>query len=146
MLSSKAFALLTSTLTVVASESQEFVDPGSILVVDAKLLYDTMNTEQSHGSDDRVALELAIIPESVTVVKGRVRWVPHNRNPSDALTKVNGVRAEPLLQLLRTGRYAIQEEDDVLEQGKQSQHRMKISATRRGQENFFGVERLEFRL
>ena len=127
--------------TVVAAESEGFTDPGSILVVDAKSLYDAMNTEQSHGSDDRVALELAIIRESVTVVRGRVRWVPHNANPSDALTKVAGAHAEPMLKLLRTGRYAIQEEDDVLDQGKQSLNRMKISA-RQGNLNFLGLRNL----
>ena len=124
--------------TVVAAESVGFTDPGSILVVDAKSLYDAMNAEQRHGSDDRVAFELAIVRESVAVVSGRVRWVPHNANPSDALTKVAGAHAEPMLKLLRTGRYAIQEEDEVLGQGKQSLNRLKVSA-RQGNLNFSGL-------
>ena len=48
-------------------------------MMDAKALFD---------KDDRAALEVAIIKESLLAVGGRPRWIPHNVNPSGALTKV----------------------------------------------------------
>ena len=51
--------------TVIAPDSKNFVDPHSICVMDAKSLYDSLNSEQSQGDDDRSALEAAIIRESL---------------------------------------------------------------------------------
>ena len=48
-----------------------------------------------------------------------MRWVPHDRNPADALTKHEGAHVVPLMQFLRTGHYKIQEEAAELESRKQ---------------------------
>ena len=48
-----------------------------------------------------------------------MRWVPHDRNPADALTKHEGAHVVPLMQLLRTGHYKIQGEAAELEARKQ---------------------------
>ena len=117
--------------TVIASESTAFVDPLSIVVMDAKALFDALHSEQPQGDDERSALEVAIIKESLVVTQGRPRWVPHNLNPCDGLTKVEGAHVEPLLKLLKSNSYCIEEEDEVLDRGKQSANRMKVSVSSR---------------
>ena len=46
----------------------------------------------------------------------RPRWVPHDKNPADALTKCEGAHVEPLSRLLRTSTFSIREESEELEQ------------------------------
>ena len=48
-----------------------------------------------------------------------MRWVPHDRNPADALTKHEGAHVVPLMQFLRTGHYKIREEAAELDARKQ---------------------------
>ncbi|CAE7497850.1 MOD1, partial [Symbiodinium microadriaticum] len=67
--------------TVVATDSAAYRDPRSVIVIDAKSLYDHW-----------------------------VRWVPHNCNPSDALTKFPGAHVEPMIRLLKTHRYQVCDE------------------------------------
>ena len=50
---------------VIASESVTFTDPLTVAVADAKSLYDASASEQAQGDDDRSALEIGIIQESV---------------------------------------------------------------------------------
>ena len=38
-------------------------------------------------------------------MNGRSRWVPHNFNPVDALTKLKGAHVQPLLDMLLSGFY-----------------------------------------
>ena len=70
--------------TVIAEENPRYTDPNTVCVVDAKSVYDsTANPErQFQGGDDRAALESAIIQESLAKLKARLRWLPHNLNPS----------------------------------------------------------------
>lgn len=112
---------------VIATDSKQYRDPHSIIVMDAKSLYDALRSEQSQGDDDRCALEISIIRESVISTKGRPRWVPHNKNPADSMTKFAGGHHEPLLRMLQTGLYRIEDEDDVLSRGKQADSRLKSS-------------------
>ena len=111
--------------TVIRSEDKRFADPLSVAVVDAKSLYDNVVADQSTGEDDRAALEVAIIKDSIAKLQGRLRWIPHNTNPSDHLTKAIGAHEQPLMQLMKTGRFQIEAESDVLERGKQSASRLK---------------------
>ena len=111
--------------TVIASDDPGFTDPLSVAIIDAKSLFDAAATEQSSGDCDRSALEVAIIQDSIARCRGRVRWVPHNFNPSDALTKVAGAHEKPMMDLLRTSRLKIQAEEQTLAEGRQHEHRMK---------------------
>lgn len=124
--------------TVIASDSKQYMDPNAICVMDSKSLYDALNSEQSQGDDDRSALETAIIRESLEVCRGRPRWVPHNRNPADSMTKFAGGHHEPLLRLLQTGTFMIEDEETVLSRGKQAENRLKISTTS-WKSNFWGL-------
>ena len=54
-----------SKLTVIAAEDPNYVDPKAVAIADAKSLYDALHSEQSHGDDDRSALEIAIIQGSL---------------------------------------------------------------------------------
>eukprot|EP00973_Karenia_brevis_P010065 1363396-Karenia_brevis.AAC.1 len=45
---------------------------------------------------------------------GRCRWVHHNYNPADALTKPKGAHLAPLMELLRTGMYGLKTEEAQL--------------------------------
>ena len=49
-------------------------------------------------------------------MKGRSRWIPHNCNPADGLTKLKGAHLEPLLQLLKTGFYHLKTEEAQLKE------------------------------
>ena len=111
--------------TVIASDSERFQDPHGVCVMDAKSLYDALCSEQSQGEDDRSALEVAIIRESLSVCRSRPRWIPHNCNPADSMTKFAGGHHEPLLKLLQTSRFVIEDEDVVLSREKQSDSRKK---------------------
>ena len=119
---------LRGSATVVAEESVEYKDPDVVAIADAKSLFDTVKNEQAQGEDDRSALEVAIIQESLAKLRGRIRWVPHNFNPADALTKVGNAHEEPMMNLLRTNTLRIEQEEDILSRGKQSDYRQKVKA------------------
>lgn len=95
--------------TVIANDSSTYRDPHGLYVMDAKSLFDALNSEQSQGDDDRSALETAIISESLSACRGRLRWVPHNMNPANSMTKSVGGHHEPLLKLLQTRKYITEE-------------------------------------
>ena len=114
--------------SVFSKDVSAFQDPASIIVMDAKALFDNLGSEQSQGDDDRAALEVAIIKESLLMVGGRPRWIPHNENPSDALTKVDGAHVQPMLKLLQSNSFRIEEEEQVLQRGRQSENRLKVGA------------------
>jgi len=54
--------------SVFAKDVSAFRDPASIVVMDAKVLFGNLGSEQSQGEDDRAALEVAIIKEYVNQV------------------------------------------------------------------------------
>ena len=81
-----------------------------IAVADAKSLYDATVTEQAQGNDDRSALDVAIIREPLAKLRGKIRWIPHNFNPADALTKFKGVHQEPMMKLLSRCAFRIEAE------------------------------------
>ncbi|CAE6964999.1 GIP [Symbiodinium sp. CCMP2592] len=111
--------------TVLATEDPRYTDPKSVAIADAKSLFDALHAEQSHGEDDRSALEIAIIQQSLERLKGRIRWVPHNENPADGLTKLAGAHMEPMYRLLQSNSYAIEKEETVLSRGRQGECRLK---------------------
>ena len=116
---------LRGPATVIASEAPDSQDPNLVAVTDAKSLFDGTATEQAQGECDRRALEIAIIQESLAQCRGRLRRVPRNRNPTEALIKVEGAHMEPLLHLLKSNTYQIEEEAAILAREKQGDHRQK---------------------
>jgi hypothetical protein len=110
--------------TVIKHEDEAKMDPASIVVVDAKALYDTLQSEQTLTEDRRASLEAASIRESLRTMGAAVRWIPHTHNPSDALTKHRGAHLQPLRQLLRTGKMRLRAEKDQLEDMASSRERL----------------------
>ena len=90
------------------------------MVMDAKALYDALLSEQQNQDDERAALECSLIKEDLETLGGRPRWVPHDKNPADALTKVEGAHFAPMAQLLNTSKFSIKEESDELLERKQT--------------------------
>ena len=117
--------------TVIAEENPRYTDPDTVCVIDAKSVYDsTANPErQFQGEDDRAALESAIIQESLAKLKARLRWLPHNLNPSDGLTKLpSAAHMAPLYDLLKNHEMVIQKEETELASGRQGDRRLKVHA------------------
>ena len=73
-----------------------------------------MNNELPQD-DKKSAVETPIIEEMLGRMNGRLRWIPHNKNPSDGLTKIKGAHMDPLMDLLRTGFYTLEVEEIELE-------------------------------
>ena len=53
-------------------------------------------------------------------IGGIPRWLPHDRNPTDALTKFRGAHVEPLFRLLKDGKFHVKPEEVELERKKQA--------------------------
>ena len=64
---------------------------------------------QYTGAEKRAALEICVIRDSLESLGGRARWVPHDRNPADCLTKLKG-NVDSLLKLMRAGTYILVDE------------------------------------
>ena len=114
--------------TVIASEDPKFVDPLTVALIDAKSVFDSTSSpeRQFQGEDDRAALESAIIKESLVKLKSRLRWIPHNFNPADSLTKLpQQAHMQPLYDLLEKQNMTIQKEEDELAAGRQGDRRLK---------------------
>ena len=73
----------TDAPTVLTKQSRQALDPYTQLVIDAKGLYDNLISERQSGDDERAALEVSIIKEDLVSLGGKVRWVPHDKNPAD---------------------------------------------------------------
>ena len=115
--------------TVIAAEDPKFVDPQTIAIIDAKSVFDSTSSaeRQFQGEDDRAALEAAIIQESLAKLRARLRWIPHNVNPSDGLTKLpQQAHMQPLYDLLRRHSMRIQREEVELAAGRQGDRRLKV--------------------
>lgn len=78
----------------------------TIAVVDAKSLFDILSNETNGGSDKRTALDVQVLREELSDLRGKIRWVDRMHMPADCLTKKNG-RPEMLRKLLTSGRFAI---------------------------------------
>ena len=99
-------------------QSRRNQDLAAQMVMDAKALYDSLMSEQTNQDDERACLEVSIIKEDFQVLGCVPRWVPHDKNPSDALTKAEGAHAMPLATLLKTSRFKIRAEAEELEERK----------------------------
>ena len=69
-------------------------------ITDAKSMYDNLTREHNSGAEKRAALELCVIKDSLDRLGGTARWVPHEKNPVDCMTKLKG-NAAMMLELLR---------------------------------------------
>ena len=98
---------------IIKSDDPTWRNPQMMLVTDSKGVYDTVNSELA-GDDKLSALEVPIIKGILQRTQGVVRWVPHNFNPADALTKIRGAHLAPMLRLCSSGVYQLTEEAEHL--------------------------------
>ena len=89
------------------------MDPEALLITDSKGLHDTLASDLP-GDDKASAVEVPIIRETLQRLRGRARWLPHNENPSDGLTKFRGAHLEPLWGLVKSGRFHLSPEQQEL--------------------------------
>ena len=88
--------------------------------MDAKSLYDALISEQQNQDDERAALEASMIKEDMETLGAIPRWVPHDKNPVDALTKAEGAHThthahtEPLEKMLQSAHFTIRSEQQEL--------------------------------
>ena len=100
--------------TVLSKRMQRVVDPAGMLVMDAKSLYDAMQSEQASQDNARAALHAAMTKETAKDLGAIPRWVPHDKNPADALTKCDGAHCTPLIELTTKGRWKLTFEEEEL--------------------------------
>ena len=96
----------------VLSKMKRVFDPAGMLVMDAKSLYDAMQSEQASQDNARAALHAAMTKETAKDLGAIPRWVPHDKNPADALTKCDGAHCTPLIELATKGRWRLTFEED----------------------------------
>jgi hypothetical protein len=121
---------------VLKTDRDGYQDPELLRITDSRGLYDSLASD-CVCDDKKSALEAPIIAEFLHRSGGRVRWIPHNENPADALTKMAGAHVAPLWSLLRTGMMTIKEEEISLadrkaekeEQGYASRHTVSAKAS-----------------
>ena len=78
--------------TAIISEGDSQLDMAAI--IDARSLYDNLNREQYSGAERRAALEVCVSRDSLEALGGRARWVPHEENPADCLSKLKHAMEE----------------------------------------------------
>ena len=103
-------------LTSIMSEPES--DLAIAAITDAKSLYDNLIREQYSGTEKRSALEICVIRDSLESLGGSARWVPHEENPVDCMTKLKG-NVVRMLQLLKSGTYRLTAETEEMEKRKQ---------------------------
>ena len=59
-------------------------------ICDVKSMYGNLMREQFTGAGQRSALDICVIRDSLKSLDGQVRWIPHEENSVDALTKIGG--------------------------------------------------------
>ena len=100
--------------TVLSKKMKRVVDPAGMLVMDAKSLFDAMHSEQASQDNARAALHASMTKDAAKDLGAIPRWVPHDKNPADALTKCDGAHCTPLIQLVTTSRWKLTFEEEEL--------------------------------
>ena len=100
--------------TVLSKRTRRAVDPAGMLVMDAKSLFDSIHNEQAGQYDSRSALESSMIKEDLEKLGAIAHWIPHDRNPTDALTKHEGTHLAPLYAVLRDHTWKMKHEDEEM--------------------------------
>eukprot|EP00971_Amphidinium_carterae_P178816 3546775-Amphidinium_carterae.2 len=84
---------------------------------DAKSLFDTVGKESYSHTERRAALEVSVIRDSLKLLEGQIRWVPHALNAADSMTKI-GANSQSMVRLLEEGWLQLRSEENVLAERK----------------------------
>lgn len=90
-------------------------------ITDCKSLYDHLISLGSGGvlDDKRIAIDIAVIRQSVQRSRLTPRWVPTDRMVADGLTKDKGEPLDLLRSVLRVARYQLADEQTVLDRKRE---------------------------
>eukprot|EP00971_Amphidinium_carterae_P197093 3911878-Amphidinium_carterae.1 len=91
---------------------------GSQSIVDRKSVFDLIHGGNLTGVDKKASLELLVCKDALLSLDGELRWVPHELNPSDSMTK-SSANHECLLRLLQSCQYSLRAESEIMEERKQ---------------------------
>eukprot|EP00971_Amphidinium_carterae_P343594 6483434-Amphidinium_carterae.1 len=92
--------------------------PDAILAItDSKSLYDVLHGGNIDGVDKRTGLEMLVCRDVLTTLHGSVRWIPHEANISDSLTKL-GAHHAVLLEALQKATICLRAEHLELSERK----------------------------
>eukprot|EP00435_Cladocopium_sp_Y103_P029630 s49_g7.t1 len=113
---------------------------------DCRSLYDHLITLGNGGTleDKRVAIDIAVIRQSIVRSSLQPRWVPTDRMVADGLTKDRGEPLDLLRSVFRNAKYQLADEQQVLDRKKEERlRRQEIGRTRKLQnmsQNHFSEE------
>jgi hypothetical protein len=110
--------------TVLTRQAALRKDPHGLLVMDAKSLYDSINSSQCNQDESRSALEAFMVKEELEKLGALPRWIPHDKNPADALTKVHNAHIAPLVALLKDHMWTLtHEETELADRAKEKEEK-----------------------
>ncbi len=104
-----------------------------LLVTDCKSLYDTVTANGSPATleDKRCAIDVVVIRDSLRRCRGRIRWVPTDRQLADSLTKDKGECADLLRACMRACMYQLSDEQRILQLKAQERENRKQRGAQR---------------
>ena len=90
-------------------------------ITDCKSLYDHLISLGSGGvlDDKRIAIDIAVIRQSVQRSRLTPRWVPTDRMVADGLTKDKGEPLDLLRSVIRVAKYQLADEQTVLDRKRE---------------------------
>ena len=114
--------------------------PYCILITDCKSVFDHLKSPSAPSLDDRrTSIDIVIIRESVRRMSASVRWIPTDRMLADGMTKEAADALDLLRACMRSGKYQVSPEEDVLQWRASERNRRKGIAERRAKFSAFLV-------
>eukprot|EP00971_Amphidinium_carterae_P306349 6087951-Amphidinium_carterae.1 len=90
----------------------------ALAVVDSKSLYDVIRGTNIDGVERQAGLESLLARDLLKSLKATIRWIPHEHNPSDSMTKISA-NHECLMSMLQTSTVRLRPASEILEERKE---------------------------
>eukprot|EP00971_Amphidinium_carterae_P205052 4069609-Amphidinium_carterae.1 len=97
--------------------------PRGVIWTDNKGVHDCLNKEGFSKMEKRTTLELAVIQNTLVNCHMELRWLPHELNVADSLTKLNG-HSESLQRLIVDGTVTFTRASDILQNRHEERQRL----------------------
>ena len=117
--------------------------PPCILITDCKSLFDHLKSPSAPSLDDRrTSIDIVIIREGAKRMSASIRWIPTDRMLADGMTKESADALDLLRACMKSGKYQVSPEKDVLEWRATERNRRKDIARRRSEFSAFLVSQV----
>ena len=117
--------------------------PPCIRIADCKSLFDDLKSPSAPSLDDRrTSIDIVIIRESAGRMKASIRWIPTDRMLAGGVTKESADALDLLRACMKSGKYQVSPEKDVLEWRATERNRRKDVARRRSKFSAFLVSQV----